>query len=43
MQSNPNPSSSLPKIIGIIVAILVCCSCIAIVGAGAFFYRAYAF
>ncbi len=41
MQSNPNPSSSLPKIIAIIVAILVCCSCIAIVAAGAFFYRAY--
>jgi len=41
MQSNPNPSSSLPKIIGIIVAVLVCCSCIAIVAAGAFFYRAY--
>src|SRR6266508_3822317 len=41
MQSDPNPSSSLPKIIGIIVAILVCCSCIAIVAAGAFFYRAY--
>jgi hypothetical protein len=41
MQSNPNPSSSLPKIIGIIVAILVCCSCIAIAAAGALFYRAY--
>jgi hypothetical protein len=41
MQSNPNPSSSLPKIIAVVVAILVCCSCIAIVAAGAFFYRAY--
>jgi immune inhibitor A len=41
MQPNPNPSSSLPKIIGIIVAILVCCSCIAIAVAGAFFYRTY--
>lgn len=41
MQSDPNSSSALPKIIGIIVAILVCCSCIAIVAAGAFFYRAY--
>jgi immune inhibitor A len=41
MQSNLNSSSSLPKIIGIIVAILVCCSCIAIAAAGAFFYRAY--
>src|ERR1043165_9018843 len=41
MQSNPNPSSALPKIIGIIVAILVCCSCIAIAVAGVFFYRTY--
>ncbi|HKU53434.1 MAG TPA: hypothetical protein VJQ25_13255, partial [Nitrospira sp.] len=41
MESNPSPSSSLPKIIGIIVAILVCCSCIAIAVAGTFFYRAY--
>jgi immune inhibitor A len=41
MQSNPTPSSSLPKIIGIVVAILVCCSCIAIAAAGAFFYKAY--
>src|SRR5215213_5422304 len=41
MQPNPNPSSSLPKIIAVVVAILVCCSCIAIVAAGAFFYRAY--
>lgn len=41
MQPNPTPSSSLPKIIGIIVAILVCCSCIAIAVAGVFFYRAY--
>jgi immune inhibitor A len=41
MQPNPNPASALPKIIGIIVAILVCCSCIAIAAAGVFFYRAY--
>lgn len=41
MQSNSNQSSTTPKIIGAIVAILVCCSCIAIAAAGAFFYRAY--
>jgi len=41
METSSNSSSLLPKIIGIIVAILVCCSCIAIVAAGAFFYRAY--
>ena len=41
MQSNPNQSSSAPKIIGTIVAILVCCSCIAIAVAGTFFYRLY--
>lgn len=38
--SNPRPSST-PKIIGGIVAIFVCCSCIAIVAAGAFFYTSY--
>jgi immune inhibitor A len=39
--SNPNPSSSsaLPKIIGIIAAILICCSCIAIAVAGFFLLR----
>jgi len=37
MQSN----SSLPKIIGVIVAILVCCSCIAIAVVGAFLYTSY--
>jgi hypothetical protein len=41
MEPSSNPSSLLPKIIGIILAILVCCSCVAIAGAGAFFYRAY--
>lgn len=41
MQSNPNQSSSAPKVIGAIVAILVCCSCIAIAVAGTFFYRLY--
>ena len=39
MQSNS--SSALPKIIGVIVAILVCCSCIAIAAVGAFLYRSY--
>ena len=34
-------NSSTPKIIGIIVAILVCCACIAIAAAGVLVYRAY--
>lgn len=38
MEPTNNPSSSTPKIIAAIVAILVCCSCIAIVAAGALFY-----
>ena len=37
METSPRPSSSTPKIIGAIVAILVCCSCVAIVAAAAFF------
>jgi immune inhibitor A len=41
MQIDTTPSSSTPKIIAAIVAILVCCSCIAIAAAGAIFYRAY--
>jgi immune inhibitor A len=41
METSTNQSSSTPKIIGAIVAILVCCSCIAIAAAGVFFYRAY--
>ena len=41
METSTNQSSSTPKIIAAIVAILVCCSCIAIAAAGAFFYRAY--
>ena len=41
METSPNQSSSTPKIIAAIVAILVCCSCIAIAAAGAFFYTAY--
>jgi immune inhibitor A len=36
-----NQSSSMPKIIGAIIGILVCCSCIAIAAAGVFAYRAY--
>jgi hypothetical protein len=41
METSPNQSSSTPKIIAAIVAILVCCSCIAIAAAGALIYRAY--
>src|SRR5215216_8135965 len=32
-------SSSVPKIVGAIVAILVCCACVLIVGAGVVLYR----
>ncbi|MEP6895080.1 MAG: hypothetical protein ABI986_05680, partial [Chloroflexota bacterium] len=39
MDSNNNTSSAMPKIIGVIVAILVCCACVAIVAAGAIFYQ----
>lgn len=41
MEPNPTRSSSTPKIIGAIVAILVCCSCVAIAVAGTFIYQAY--
>ena len=41
METSSNSSSSLPKIIGIIIAILVCCSCIAIAAVGVFFYRTH--
>jgi hypothetical protein len=34
MDSKNNASSTMPKIIGAIVAILVCCACVAIVAAG---------
>ena len=37
METGTTPSSSTPKIIGAIVAILVCCSCVAIVAAAAIF------
>src|SRR5688572_19411986 len=40
METNASPSSSTPKIIAAIVAILVCCSCIAIAAAGALYFRA---
>src|SRR6266498_5186500 len=41
MQTGNNQSSSVPKIVGAIIAILVCCSCVLIAGAGIFIYRAY--
>ena len=43
MESNPNNQSSslVPKIVGGIVAILVCCACVAILAAGWFIYQAY--
>jgi len=46
MQSNnqpsqPSSSSSVPKIVGAIVAILVCCSCVLILGVGAVVYQAF--
>ena len=37
METGTTPSSSTPKIIGAIIAILVCCSCVAIVAAAAIF------
>ncbi|HEY9528248.1 MAG TPA: hypothetical protein VIR02_14230, partial [Anaerolineales bacterium] len=41
METSTNqPSSATPKIIAAIVAILVCCSCIAIAAAGAIIFRA---
>ena len=42
MQSIDNQgNSSVPRIVGIIVALLVCCACALIAGAGALVYRAY--
>ena len=38
--SNNNKSSIVPKVVGGIVAILVCCACVAILAAGWFIYRA---
>ena len=40
METSTNQSSSTPKIIAAIIAILVCCSCIAIAAAGAIIFRA---
>ena len=40
MEANSNQSSSVPKIVGGIVAILVCCSCVLIAAAGAVIYQA---
>lgn len=40
METN-NRSSTVPKVVGGIVAILVCCACALIVGAGVVMYRAY--
>jgi immune inhibitor A len=39
--SSPSSSSSVPKIVGAIVAILVCCSCVLILGAGVVAYQVY--
>lgn len=36
-----NQSSSVPKIVGIILAVLVCCSCALMLGAGAVGYQIY--
>jgi hypothetical protein len=38
---NTNQNSSVPKIVGGIVAVLVCCSCIAIAAAAALVYQSY--
>lgn len=40
METN-NRSSAVPKLVGGIVAILVCCACALILGAGVVMYRAY--
>jgi len=41
MESNTNQSSTVWKVVGAIVAILLCCACIVIVAAGFILYRAY--
>ncbi|HET9911250.1 MAG TPA: hypothetical protein VFQ13_05125 [Anaerolineales bacterium] len=41
METSNTQSSSTGKIIAAIVAILVCCSCVAIVAAGAYFYQTF--
>jgi len=40
METSTSQSSSVPKIVGIIVAILVCCSCVVIAAAGVIIFRA---
>ena len=40
METSSNQSSSVPKIVGGIVAVLVCCACALIVGAAFVIYRA---
>ncbi len=40
METNSNQSSSVPKIVGGIVAVLVCCACVLIVGAAVVLYQA---
>src|SRR5215207_2993335 len=40
METNSNQSSSVPKIVGGIVAVLVCCACALIMGAGFVMYQA---
>ncbi|MGE5375628.1 MAG: hypothetical protein ACM3XO_11285 [Bacteroidota bacterium] len=41
MENNSQSSSSVPKIVGVIVAILVCCACALILGAGSVGYSLY--
>jgi immune inhibitor A len=41
METNNNRSSVVPKLVAAIVAILVCCACALIFGAGAVIYRTY--
>src|SRR6185503_10593454 len=41
METSSNQSSNLPKIIGVILAILVCCSCVVIAAAGVIGYQAF--
>ena len=38
MEVNNNSSSAVPKIVGVIVTILVCCACVAIIAAGALWF-----
>ena len=41
METNSNQNSAVPKLVGGVVAVLVCCACVLILGAGALIYRAY--